>query len=70
LTFSRRSLAFEDADPETEVESDMAREHAVTAEENVRIPADALTLEGFRSWTVAEHLAKPPMRPLSGNSGA
>ncbi len=29
----------------------MSREHAVIVEENVRIPADALTFEGFRSWS-------------------
>ena len=28
----------------------MATEHAIVLEENFRIPADALTFEGFRRW--------------------
>jgi Uma2 family endonuclease len=32
----------------------MAREHAVIFEQNLRIPTDAFTLEGFQEWTESE----------------
>jgi Uma2 family endonuclease len=32
----------------------MARRHAIIAEENLRIPEDAATLEGFQRWAVSE----------------
>ena len=40
----------------------MASEHAVIIEESLRIPADALTFEGFRSW------AQSPEFPTPGGS--